>query len=398
MRILFLTYHFPLPAEPGAARPWVTANLLRDLGHEVTVITAGTHYMTGEDTRASRSGLWSLERIGDLRVVKTFAIAHHRRSLPRRLANNLCYAAAALVAGLVSGRSDVVLTATDPPFILPVGYVIARAHRARLVLDERDLYPDTAVALGYVRRRWLIRCMERWQGFFRTRSASIIAATPGIRRLLIAKGVPAASITVFPNVPDGSEPAETELPPTREFLVMYVGKFGYANEFLTMLRAAERLREQAPEVKFLLIGDGERKRECMEFCAARGIGNVAFLPPQPRAMMPELVRSAHVGIQAFDTNPFWECALSTKIFDHLLNRRPVVFAGVGDSADLIRESGGGIVVPPCDADALADALVTLAEDRALCRKMGIQGETFVRTHFSRDAMKASLQAALGAVA
>ena len=398
MRILFLTYHFPLPGEPGAARPWVTASLLTELGHEVTVITAGTHYMTGEDTRYLGSGLWSREQVGDVRVVKTFAVLHHRRSLARRLANNLCYAALALPAGLAAGRSDVVLTATDPPFILPVGYMLARAHRARLVLDERDLYPDTAIALGYVRRRWIIRSMERWQAFFRKRSARIIAATPGICRLLVGKGVLAERISVFPNVPEILCPCNAPgwLAPRvgSEFRVVYVGKFGRANEFFTILEAAQKLMLRAPLVRFLLVGEGERRRECMAFCLERKITNVKFLPPQPRASVPELIRSSHVGIQAFDPNPFWECALSTKIFDYLLNRRPVVFAGIGDTADLIRQSGGGIVVPPREAEAFADAIMTLYEDPDLCRKMGAEGDAFVRARFSRAEMTRRLSTAL----
>jgi len=48
MYILFLTHHFPLPDEPGAARPYWTAKILKDMGHKVTVITAGSHYLTGE--------------------------------------------------------------------------------------------------------------------------------------------------------------------------------------------------------------------------------------------------------------------------------------------------------------------------------------------------------------
>jgi len=251
MRILFLTYHFPTPQEPGAARPWETAQLLRALGHEVVVITAGTHYMTGEDTRKKRKGLWSLEAIDGFRVIKTFAPSRHRRSFRRRLLNYLTYAALAFLAGLRECRWDAILMATDPPFIMPFGFLLARLRRASLILDERDLYPDTAVALGYLRSTALIKILETWQNLFRREASRILAATPGIKRLLVQKGISSHKIVVFPNVPfsfHDNAPGDCDLRKDRgwgnAFLVLYTGKFGQANELSTILKAARFLRRR----------------------------------------------------------------------------------------------------------------------------------------------------------
>src|SRR5713226_4961518 len=94
-RVLFLTHHFPTPEEPGAARPWTEATLLRELGLRVTVLTAGTHYLTGASTRGARGGLWSTEERDGIRIVKTYAPAGHRTSMRRRALNYVTYSALA---------------------------------------------------------------------------------------------------------------------------------------------------------------------------------------------------------------------------------------------------------------------------------------------------------------
>jgi len=160
LNILFLTHHLPTPEQAGAARPWETAQILKELGHRVTVITAGAHYMTGEDTRKEKKGLWSLEDIEGIRVIKTYAPTHHRRSITRRLLNYLAYAFISLIAGLRANKPDLVLTASTPMFAVPIGFFLSKFHGAYFVLDERDLYPDVAVSLGYLKSKLLIRFLE----------------------------------------------------------------------------------------------------------------------------------------------------------------------------------------------------------------------------------------------
>ena len=409
MRILFLTYHFPTPSEPGAGRPWETARTLRELGHEPVVITAGTHYMTGEDVRKHRK-LLSVEEIDGFRVIKTFAFAGYRRSIWRRLCNYLSFALLALVAGFRERKCDAVLMATDPIFIGPVGLLLSVLRRCRLILDERDLYPDTAIALGYLTSRPAIAMLEKWQNALRRRAVMIISATPGIRRILIEKGISSDKIFVFPNVRAFSANGVADAPEDwlriakaasiarwrEQFVVLYIGKFGQANDLDTIMRAARRLNGLFPGIRFALIGDGEKLDDCRRFIDEQHMNNVDLLGPLSWEATRRCVETASAGIQCFVNNPFWRCALSTKIFDYMLASKPVVFAGEGDSADLIAAAHAGIVVDPENDAALAEAIIGLSQDPARCTMLGRQGRQYVESKFSRERQVETMRKALSA--
>jgi glycosyltransferase involved in cell wall biosynthesis len=403
MKILFLTYHFPTPQEPGAGRPWETAQTLRKLGHEPIIITAGTHYMTGSDIRLNKK-LLSYEEIGGFRVVKTFAGAGYRRSITRRVLNYLAFAVLALVAGLRERGIDAVLMATDPILIGPVGALLSAIGRRSLMLDERDLYPDTAVALGYMSPGLAVRMLDAWQNFLRRRAATILAATPGIKRILVAKGVSPEKVFVFPNVRSFSVTAAPSsngigAPASwdSKFVVLYIGKFGQANDMFTILRAAKLLAGQYRGIRFAFIGDGEKLSEYQSYVTNECLDNVQFLSALPWDATRKCLNAASIGIQAFVDNSFWRCALSTKIFDYMLAGKPIVFAGEGDTADVIDAASAGLVVNPEDHGALAEAVVKLYLDSAGRTRMGANGLRYIQTRFCAETLEKIMAAALSPV-
>jgi glycosyltransferase involved in cell wall biosynthesis len=407
MRILFLTYHFPTPEESGAGRPWSTASLLRDLGHEPVVVTAGTHYLTGEDIRRDRTGLTSEENIGGFSVIKTYAPRDYRRSTARRLLNYLAFAAGAMLAGLRQRDIDAVLVAMDPIFITPVAYLLSLLKRAPLILDERDVYPDTAVALGMLKSPVIIGILDRWHRFMCGKSPAILAATPGIKRILLGKGVEGEKVFVLPNVrvtsplADGSRIQEE----IRErhgwrsrFLVMYAGNFGQANDMFTILKAAKLLSASCPGIHIALIGAGEKKAQYVSFCKEEGLQNIEFLAAVPWLELQGYLAAADVTVHAFPDQPFWDCTLASKILDYMWAAKPVVFSGRGDTADLLGVSGGGVATRPGDPQAFCEAIARLSQSPSTAKDMGEKGYRHMVEHFSMDRLRETMRMALAPLA
>jgi glycosyltransferase involved in cell wall biosynthesis len=367
---------------------------LSELGHSITVLTAGTHYLTGISTLKNRFRLWDEEERDGFSVIKTYAPAGHRKSIPRRALNYVVYSFLALIRG-VGAPADFVFMGTDPLFVVPVGYILALLHRARLVLDERDLHPDTAVALGYLHPGLLVNCIEAWHNFVRRRADHIMAATPGIKRMLVDKGIDADKITILVNAfpPDAEE---DNAPPPKairngDFTVFYGGGMGPGvSELMTVLRAARILQDENVPISFLFAGEGDRKAEYAKYCEENRILNCRFLPIQPRSEMPALLKRVDICVHSLKADPFWRCALSSKVLDYLAYGKPVVFAGQGDIVDLLAASGGGISVPPEDPQKLARALLQLYESRETTVKMGMRGAHYVRETFSHEIQRAQL--------
>lgn len=396
-RVLFLTYHLPTPDQPGAGRPWGEAEMLRDLGHEVTVVTAGTHYLTGKSIRRRGFSPWAIGERAGIRIVSTWAPSGQRKSLSRRMLNYLVYSGLAMAYGLRS-TTDVVFVGTDPTTIASIAYPVARRHRARLVLDERDLFPETAVVLGMLKPGTIADWIEAAMRFLRARADHIVAATPGIKRALVDKGLDPGKISVIVNAfsPAASPLLRTATQPEGDYLdVLFTGSMGLAADIPTVLRAAEICHLRGLPVRFRFLGDGDRRSEYMRYCEEHEIENCSFPAPVPREELEDYLVQASVCLHALPPDPFWRCALPSKIFDYMAFGKPVVFAGEGDVVDLLSASGGGIAVPPGDPDAIVAALETLHRNPEMRSRMASRGRAYVEQHFTRESQLEVLRGLFG---
>jgi glycosyltransferase involved in cell wall biosynthesis len=365
------------------------ARLLQAAGFEVTVITSGVHYMTGQDTRNGR-GWCTEEWAGGIRILKTWGPTDFRRSTRGRLWHYLAFSCLSGLAALTRvGRVDRVFAGTDPISIMPVVFLVSRLKRAPLVLDERDLYPETAIALGLLRESWLTRSLFALQQFCRRQARGMLAATPGIRAKLIEYGHPADKIQLLYNA-DVFLPEQMAAPPEtvslrektgRPFLVGYAGGLGQANDLMTLLKAAQAIRHIA-EIGVVIIGAGETLPRLKQFCHENHLDNVFFLGPQPRALARSLLKQMDICVQPDPVHAFFSHALGSKTFDYHGLGKPTLFSGAGDCARLLAESGGGLTLPPEDDQALAAAILQLWQDETQCRTMAAAAQRWFVRHVS----------------
>lgn len=377
LRVLFLTYHFPLPGEPGAFRPLMEARLMKKAGYDVTVITSGVQYMTGEDIRKGR-GWVTEEWFDEIRILRTWAVKKHRSSLFKRAANYISYTALAMAAGLFkTGSVDRVFAGTDPIFMMPMVYALSVIKGAGLVLDERDLFPETAIATGVIKENWLTRLLFSMQQFYRRRARSIMTATPGIRRRLIEYGHPESKVNLLYNADtfiDEELNVDAEAPSLREltgakFIAGYAGGLGIVNDVGTLIRAADPLKDEK-DVAFVIIGEGEQKGEYEKWAREQGLRNVFLIGAFPRSITRKLIAQMDVCLVALPAGEHFHATLTSKMFDYMAAGKPVLFCGAGDSAEVIAESGCGFTTPSCDSKELADIISRVKNNAALRDSLG----------------------------
>ena len=405
MKVLFLSFHLPLAEEPGAFRPWMEARLLRDLGVEVVVLTSSIQYMTGQDLRKGEHG-WCTEEVRDgIRILRVWGMRGYRRSVLRRLMHYGVYALLALGAGLWRvGRYDAVFMGTDPIFVTPVGRFLALVKHAKLLLDERDLYPETAIALGVLRPGLMTRGFSLWQRRIRGAASRMLAATPGIRCRLMNTGVYESRVRVLYNAdvflqviqPDTTEIAkmrERYAPRGTRFLVVYAGGLGRANDVDTLLDAARLLRDQE-DIGFVVAGDGERREHYAARIRCERL-RVGLPGPLPRFEARRLIAAAAAAAHMYPHEPLFAGALASKTLDYLSLGVPVVFAGSGDTVAVLHDSGGGMAVEPGDAAGLAKAIQTLHNDPAMCLEMGVAGRQWIDKNANKESAMSTMRWLLG---
>ncbi|MCS6882520.1 MAG: glycosyltransferase family 4 protein [Oscillochloridaceae bacterium] len=401
MRILILAHFYPPEMGGPPARLHSLARWLAAFGHQVTVITGFPNYPTGVVAEEYRGKLRAIERLDGVDVLRTWVYASSFRTSWRRLANNLSFAGSAIVAGLTSGRSyDVILASSPPLFVGLAGWFLARTLRIPFVFDVRDLWPEVVIEAGELAPNApLARALAALARFLYRGADHITPVTERKRTKLIAAGVPPEKLTVVNNGADLDRVPvnlngykRSELGLDDKFVVLYAGLIGIAQGVEIAVHAADRLREHN-DVHFLIVGDGVRKPELVAEAKRLSLSNVTVLPRQPRESIPAFLRAADACLVPL-VNASLDDAVPSKLLEAWGHGCPVILAAGGEAADLVRRSGGGVVVSPNDPGQLAEAVLALKRDRTRLADYARSGRAFVAKHFDREALARRMEQVL----
>ena len=380
MRAVFLThYYVPEAGAPQARIAALAAGLARS-GWDVTVHTGFPHYPAGRVLAPYRNRPLLRERgPGGERVVRSAIYPVANRGFARRLLNHLSLCGSALATAPASGPADVVVVESPPLFLAAAGVGYAAAKRAPLVLNVADRWPASAVELGALRDARAVRAAETLEAWIYRRAAAVTVPTEGLEAALsahpdaagrVARMAPAVDLERFDT---GGAAASGPL------RVLYAGTVGLAHGLETLLEAA---RLAGPEVARVTIAGGGAEAERL---AAGASGAARFLGVVAAEEVPALYAEADAGVVLLRDLPIFAGALPTKLLECMAAGRPVVLSARGESAALVERSGAGLVVPPEDPRALADALRSLAADPELRARLGAAGREAVRAGYDRAA-------------
>jgi hypothetical protein len=391
-RVLYVSQYFVSADQPGGVRHWQHTRALARAGHEVTVVTSYVQHKERTIPEAYRGRRVVHEVEDGLDVWRTYSTPGYGRDLRSRLASYGTFAWWSTVAGARAPRPDVVVASSPSLPSAAAAAALARARGARFLLEVRDLWPESAIAMGLIRDRRAIAVARRLEAFCERRADRIVAVTEGIREGLVEHGVPRSKVVLITNGVDldldnGARPASAPVP-DGAFVAMYLGAHGTYSALETLLDAAAELRD-APEVRLVLVGNGDRKPALVESARVRGLDNVAFVDPVPRREVPSWLARADACVLPYQDNPLFAGALPNKAFDYLGAGRPIVAsAPSGELTRMVERAACGVAVPPEDGRALAGAIRRLAADREAARRMGKSGRSYALAHYDRAALAA----------
>jgi glycosyltransferase involved in cell wall biosynthesis len=180
---------------------------------------------------------------------------------------------------------------------------------------------------------------------------------------------------------DGSA-IRRELGVDDKFIVLYAGAMGQANDIYTILRAADRLRDES-KIHFVLFGDGKEGANLRAEANRLNLANVTFAGAAPKTKMPAVVAAADVCLAILQDIPGFRMTYPNKVFDHMAAGRATLLVIDGVIRDVIEASGGGVFVPPADDERLAQVIRELADDPTRLKRMGEQARAYLVQNFDR---------------
>lgn len=295
----------------------------------------------------------------------------------RRLLHHASFALSSLLPMLHRSLARPALVLCIVPSLLsvPVAWLCARLSGAKLWIHVQDFEVEAALATGLLPDGSLLaRIAPAAERFLLRRADLVTTISPQMCARLIEKGLPEHRVAELRNwanhfqsiaAADGA-PIRIEWGLEAKFVALYSGNVANKQGLETVIDAARMLAHDE-RIAFVICGEGPNRARLEE--RARGLGNVRFYGLQPIERFAGLMRmtDCHLLPQIAEAA---DLVLPSKLTNMLASGKPVVataHAGTGLAQEV---AGCGLVVPPANAAAMADAILELAGDAELTSALG----------------------------
>jgi glycosyltransferase involved in cell wall biosynthesis len=397
MKILYLSQYFPPEMGAPAGRAAELSRRWVEEGHQVTVLTGFPNHPTGivpPEYRRKFRRLVNRENVNGVNVVRTWLLPFANRKAYERMLNYSSFCISSATTGMFVDRPDLVIASSPQLLVGLSGWWLARCKRVPFVFEVRDLWPESLVAVGIGSQDSLLhRSLTKIAGFLYRRCDRLVVVTPAFKEYLVRhwrvreekifvveNGVETSLFSRF--APNAA--LRRELGAEGKFVVSYIGTIGAAHGLETLLEAASWLRERAPKVLFLLVGEGAEKARIVSLARSRRLTNVRFVDQQPREKIPAYITASDACLVLLKKSELFKTVLHTKMLEFMSCARPVILGVDGHARKVMEEANAGIFITPEDPAALAEAVMRLVADPVLRESLGRNGRQHVLHYFSRQ--------------
>jgi glycosyltransferase involved in cell wall biosynthesis len=227
------------------------------------------------------------------------------------------------------------------------------------------------------------------EGFCNKTATRIAVPTEGVARILTdLQGVPAEKVVVIPfgvdfnkyraSSPDAPSRLRSEYGLEGKYLALVCGRLNPEKGLDYLLRAVPRVRAVNNDFRLAIVGRGERERELRALCQELGLEDVVRFVGWRKDAMDWIAAADLVAHPALCES--W-CQV---LFEALGFTKPVIITPVGAAPEVIGNNERGLLIPPGNSDAIADAIIELMNDRELARSLAESGRNYIYRHMDID--------------
>lgn len=398
MRILFFSHYFPPEGNAPATRTYENCRRWVAAGHDVTVITCAPNAPEGVVYEGFKNRLYQKEQMDGIDVRRVWTYVAANKGFLRRSINFVSYMCTALFFSLFVKRPDITI-ATSPQFFCGwAGVLCSKLRRTPFILEIRDIWPESILAVGAMKKSLTIRLLEWLELRMYAAANHIVTVGDGYRQKLLEKGVPESRISIVMNGVDREtfvpcppdERLKEEWGLQGKFICGYVGTIGMACGLNTVLETAQALEAQGNgDVVFMLVGDGAMKTELEDRAASLGLDNVVFTGRRPKAQIPAFLSIMDVCLVCLRKSELFTTVMPSKIFEAAAMRKPIINSVSGFAGDFIDEAHAGVNIEPENPAQLLETVLLLKNTPEMREEYGASGMNYVLSHYDRSELAAA---------
>jgi colanic acid biosynthesis glycosyl transferase WcaI len=394
MKILICSTNFaPEPTGigkySGEMAAWLAAN-----GHEVRAVAAPPYYPAWQVDRSYKK--WPPYRREHWNGVDVWRAPLWVPKAPGGLTRVLhlvsfAFTSFPLMLRQVLWGPDLVITVAPALVCAPAALLTARLSGAQAWLHIQDFEVDVAFRMGLLKGKLLQRLVLRMEQALLRRFDSVSSISGRMVERLLEKGVLEENVRYFPNWVDiahikasssqGRYRAQLGIAPDA-IVALFSGSLG-GKQGLMSIPAAATILAHRKDIVFVVCGDGVMKAKLQASCA--NLANVILMELQPFDRLGELLGTADIHLLPQSVGVA-DLVLPSKLSGMLASGRPVIATSQSHTELSSVVSKCGIVVPPKDDAALAQAICRLADDVELRRHLGGCARAYAEANFERDSI------------
>lgn len=373
---------------------------LAKLGHKVTVITGIPNYPYGH-----AFGDFSILKPTRLNGVTIYRVPMITRRDGKSINLLLNYASFFIACFLFAftfliryNPNAVISAGYSPPTTGIIGGWYAKLKRIPSILLVQDLWPYSLEATGHLKNRKILKYVDLMIKYVYRINNFLLLNSYSFKKIIMDQNIPEKKLIYFPDWPDPiylqNETAGISNPYPNQFStyfkIVFSGNIGQAQSVNTILNAAKLTAGH--KVLWVLIGNGAMLDYVKQNIETRGIDNLLLTGYIPMQDTKKYFRYSDVGLVTLVDNDFINSTLPYKVYSYMASGLPVLASIKGDTKRVVTEARCGLVVPPEDSEALAQAALDLqCLPQQTLSSMGANGFEYANTHFNKITLLKKLE-------
>lgn len=399
MRILIISQYF----WPETFRINDLCSELVKRNHQVTVLTGKPNYPNGSVYPEYRKNPSEFSQYEGAAVIRVPMVSRGQGSSFQLLVNYLSFALFASLWGWIKFRKskfDVIFVFEPSPVTVGLPAVLlSKAMRIPVVFWALDLWPETLEAVGIIKSKFLLKLIGKLVSFIYNRCDLVLGQSKTFLDGIALYCCDREKIKYFPSWAEEifSRPVEQRIDEitkiNNSFKVLFAGNVGEAQDFPSIIRAAEVLRDSSSAVKIFIVGEGRMSNWVKQQVAEKNLQNyVCLLGQHPLEAMPSFYASADALLVCLKGNPIFAMTVPGKVQTYMMAGKPILAMLDGEGARIIDESNAGYTCLPGNYELLAGNILKMSKlSKEDLLNFGENSKTYGQREFGRNKLVSQLE-------
>lgn len=376
-------------------------------GYEVTVLTGKPNYPQGRFYEGYSFFGNSKDSFHGVRIIRIPVIPRGDGKGLMLAINYLSFVFFSCLYILLRPRKfDVTFTFAISPITQVFPALLHKwIYKSKTVLWIQDLWPESVSAAGKMNSKFVLNLLTGMVKLIYKRTDKILVSSKAFISSIESKGIDTDKISYLPNwsediFTDGlnvNSDKYSEIIP-KGFVVMFAGNIGEAQDFDSILKAAD-LTKDFPDIKWVIVGDGRKKKWVEDEIENKGLSSTVLLPGRfPSKEMPALFSYADVTLVTLKDTEIFGLTIPSKIQAYMAFGKPIITMLNGIGSQIIKDAGCGFTSTAGDYKTLANNVIEASKlPKEALQEYGHNAKQYYNSNFSKDKIISDLDHILNEV-